>query len=420
MKPPRPRSAALIILLCLWAWFFPLLVADGAEAEQSPIKLIENGGFVVTSSGSISSQHNLHSPLIPASIIKIATALTALELLGATHQYKTEFYLRQNTTLVIKGYGDPFLSSEYISDISRALKRLDIKRIDKIVIDGSSFFTPAAADGSEGTDNPYDVSNGAIAVNFNSIAVQVKKDQSVSSGEPQTPLLELTRIIGGHLGPGLHRVNVSAYDTGTQIDNSLRYTAELFAEFLTRQGVRVSNTIEAGRVDDSCTLIYTFTSPKNLVALVRDCLEYSNNFIANQLFLSSGATLFGYPATWEKGRKAMLQVLEKHFGINCDAVKIREGSGLSRQTRITPFFMLSVLRAFSPYRHLLPANDSMSIKSGTLTGVYSYAGYFNSTTAADPFVIMLNQSENNRKLILKSLHKQYQAGLEKSIAPVEP
>ncbi len=407
MSPIKAGSCAVIFCLCLWTWLFPFRSAHGAEYEQSIGALVDNGGLLFTSGGSIAGRLNSTQSYIPASIIKIATALAALEILGPNYRYKTEFYIRGQTTLYIKGYGDPFLSSEYIADIARILKGRGISRIDKIVIDDSWFSVPTAADGTESTDNPYDVPNGALAVNFNSLSIQVNNDRSVSSGEPQTPLLPLTRIIGGQLEPGRHRVNVGGFASRSIIDNSHRYTAELFAAFLLRAGIDIGAVFESGQVDTSCILIHTFISPRNITDLVRDCLQFSNNFIANQLYLSCGTVLFGPPATWEKGRLALHQVLTERFSIDNRQFQIREGSGISRQTRVTPLFMLAVLEAFKPYRYLLPEKDAMLIKSGTLTGVYCYAGYFITGRSSDPFVIMLNQRHNTRQKVLNSLHTAY-------------
>lgn len=407
MSPTKAGSCAVLFCLCLWTWLFPFRFAHAAENEQSIGALIENGGFIFTSGGSIAGRLNSTYSFIPASIIKIATALAALEILGPDYRYKTEFYLRDQTTLYIKGYGDPFLTSEYIADLARTLKDRGISRIDKIVIDSSWFSVPTAADGTEKTDNPYDAPNGALAVNFNSLAIQVNNDRSVSSGEPQTPLLELTRIIGGQLEPGRHRVNVSGFGSRSTIDNSQRYAAELFAAFLHRAGVEITTAFESGQVDTGCTLIHTFSSPRNLSELVRDCLQFSNNFIANQLYLSCGIALFGHPATWEKGRRALHQVLTERFSMDNRQFEIHEGSGISRQTRVTPLFMLAVLEAFRPFRYLLPEKDDMLIKSGTLTGVYCYAGYFITGRSSDPFVIMLNQYQNTRQKVLNALNSAY-------------
>ena len=407
MNPIKAGSCTLIFCLCLWTWLVPSRSAHGAENVHSIDALVENGGFLFTSGGSIAGRLNSTDSFIPASIIKIATALAALEVLGPNYRYKTEFYLRDETALYIKGYGDPFLTSEYIADIARTLKDQGISRIDKIVVDGSWFSVPATAEGTGRSDNPYDVPNGALAVNFNTLSIQVNRDRSVSSGEPQTPVLPLTRMIGGQLEPGRHRVNVSSFASRSTIDSSQRYAAELFAAFLRRAGVTVGTAFESGQIDTSCILVHTFISPRNMTELVRDCLHYSNNFIANQLYLSCGNALFDHPATWDKARRALHQVLTERFFLDDREFDIHEGSGLSRQTRVTPLFMLALLEAFTPYRHLLPEQDGILLKSGTLTGVYCYAGYFITGRSSDPFVIMLNQRQNTRQSILEALHSAY-------------
>ena len=410
MRQLKAGSCTLIFCLFLWTWLFSFKIAYGAENEQSVNALVENGGFLFTSGGSIAGRLNSTHFFIPASIIKIATALAALEILGPDYRYQTEFYLRDQATLYIKGHGDPFLTSEYIADIARTLKDKGLSRIDKLVLDGSWFSGPTAADGTAATDNPYDVPNGALAVNFNTLSIRVDSDRSVSSAEPQTPMLPLTRIIGEQLEPGRHRVNVSSFASRANSDNSQRYAAELFAAFLRRAGVAVGTAFESGQIDTGCILIYTFISPRTITDLVRDCLHYSNNFIANQLYLSCGTALFDHPATWDKGRRALHQVLTERFFLDDREFDIYEGSGVSRQTRVTPRFMLALLEAFRPYRYLLPEKDGMLLKSGTMTGVYCYAGYFISGRSSDPFVIMLNQRQNTRQRILTAVHGAYQQG----------
>ncbi len=397
----------MFFCLCSWIWLFPFLAAGDVQHEPAVARFIETGGFISSADGSIAAQLNSDTPYIPASIIKIATALVALEVLGPSFRYKTEFYIRDKTTLYIRGSGDPFLVSEFVAAIARELKDKGIERIDRIVIDDSRFNLPTAADGSTGTDNPYDAPNSALAVNFNSLAIQVNADTGVATGEFQTPLLPLSQAIGRQLPPGQHRVNVSSFASGTTADINHRYVAELFAAFLRKEGLDVGTALQSGTVDTDCVLIYTFINPKSVREIVEDCLKFSNNFIANQLFLSCGAARFGYPATWEKGRQALRQVLTEQFLVEGHGFDIHEGSGLSRRTRVTPRFMMAVLEAFKPYRHLLPGKETMLIKSGTLTDVYCYAGYFNSRHASDPFVIMLNQPQNTRQIVLEALHHHY-------------
>ena len=73
--------------------------------------------------------------------------------------------------------------------------------------------------------------------------------------------------------------------------------------------------------------------------------------------------------------------------------------------------MIAVLELFKPYSSLLSETQNTLLKSGTMTGVYGYAGYFESTGRLDPFVILLNQKSNNRERLLKlaSTHYRQQA-----------
>ena len=397
---PLERAGSSILFLYTLIWLSGPLFCQSQE-------IINNGGYLVSSNHTFIRQHNIHTHFVPASIIKLATALAALETLGASFRYQTKFYLDEQNALYIQGFGDPFLTSEHIAEIAHALQRKGIKEIKKIIIDGSSFALTRPVDGSEGSHNPYDVPNGAIAVNFNTLAIQKNRDLSVSSGEPQTPLIALTTEIGSYLEPGHRRVNVNAFPSSGTLDNSSRYVGELFAAFLNKKGVDTVTSITTGMVSDRCKLVYIFTNPRELQDILRECLKYSNNFIANQVFLSSGALLYGYPATWLKAQRALRDTLVDILGTTAQNVTIVEGAGLSRNSSVTPLFIYRVLLALKPYRLLLPDQSGIRIKSGTLTDVYCYAGYFDPLGTADPFVIMLNQTENTRDKVLDLLKKSY-------------
>ena len=86
-------------------------------------------------------------------------------------------------------------------------------------------------------------------------------------------------------------------------------------------------------------------------------LRYSNNFIANQLFLTLGAQTSGYPATIEAARAALQQQLAElygdSFGSDPQSLLMLEGSGLSRTQRISAAGMMRILEVFKPYFDLL-------------------------------------------------------------------
>ena len=396
MRCSRPIASSLILML--WAFFCAALSTKGAAATLDSI--VDHGGYVITRTGKTIARSNQDTPFIPASTIKIATALTALELLGPSHRIHTEFYIRNGNVLCIKGFGDPYLISERVEEIAVNLKEKGLTEVESIVLDDSFFKLQGAADGSENSANPYDAENQALSVNFNSV-VLIKYDTGlIGSPEPQTPVLEITRDIGTLIEPGLHRVNVSSYSDRNATITSHRYTAELFAEQLRRQGIHVGSHFRPGRIQAGDTLLYTYRSRKTVAEMISGCLKYSNNFIANQLFLYCGVKRFGPPATWEKGRQAMAEILQA-AGVHSRHFRAVEGSGLSRNNFITPAAMIILLERFKPYSNLLSKTRNTLLKSGTMTGVYGYAGYFESTGNLDPFVILLNQKENNRDQLLE-------------------
>ena len=398
-----------IIIIWVWALFFSVSFLYAAEPPQPLEDLVRNGGFISTSSGRILEAHRKDERFIPASTMKIVTSLAALKVLGPSYRFKTEFFLESGYHLVIRGHGDPFLTSEYISKIGRQLREKGINRIDRITIDDSLFaLENPVPDGSSETSNPYDAQNGALMVNFNSLPVVCNEGSSVSS-EPQTPFLPLMQEVCNSLPEGSHRVNVSAFSKTGHSDYSLRYSCELFTAIFREQGIETAPLCNKGSYGGQGVPLYTYFGEKSTADLVAACLEYSNNYLANQLFLSCGAEVFGYPATWSKGQRLVEKVLSKDLGIDITGMTLYEGSGLSLKNRISPSFMVSVLEAFKPYSSLLPLQDRILIKSGTMTGIYCYAGYFLSGIRLDPFVILLNQPYNTRKDILKELYRKYLA-----------
>ena len=140
-------------------------------------------------------------------------------------------------------------------------------------------------------------------------------------------------------------------------------------------------------------------------------LRYSNNFIANQLFLTLGAQISGYPATIEAARASLQQQLAElygdSFGRDPQSLLMLEGSGLSRTQRSTAAGMMRILEVFKPYADLLQEVGGVLRKSGTLTGVYNFAGYIRGPDGLYPFVIITNQTINNRAEILQLLQRQF-------------
>jgi D-alanyl-D-alanine carboxypeptidase/D-alanyl-D-alanine-endopeptidase (penicillin-binding protein 4) len=68
--------------------------------------------------------------------------------------------------------------------------------------------------------------------------------------------------------------------------------------------------------------------------------------------------------------------------------------------------MLELLRVFRPQRDLLRKEQDVLVKTGTLTGVYTLAGFL---PGGEAFVILLNQPVNNRAAVLARIKRQWTA-----------
>ncbi|MCK4837346.1 MAG: D-alanyl-D-alanine carboxypeptidase [Desulfobulbaceae bacterium] len=402
----KGRIGLLILTIAILA--NPLQAMSGQDKQPKAIhpqdlgELISNGAYGVTRNSKLLDSVNLDVPLMPASIVKLLTGLTAFDQLGANYRFKTEFFMDGEDHLYIKGYGDPFLVSEEIAAIMLALSKAGIRIINDIYIDQSSYQLESIGDGVGNSLNPYDVASSALAVNFNTINVVVSQDKSVQSGEPQTPLLPIMTRLGRDLPAGEHRINISRDPA-----DSLLLAGQLFRSFQRQAGINGEGLLARRKAPPGKAVLVHYSS-KKLPELITALMLYSNNFIANQIFLQIGAQNFGYPATWQKGQQAMLDFIRKDPGLSSAAINLVEGSGLSRKNRLTGQAMLRILELFKPHAQLLPEKNNILLKSGTLTGVYSYAGYFTANGNLDGFTIILNQDKNNRDEIMSILRKIYE------------
>ena len=68
--------------------------------------------------------------------------------------------------------------------------------------------------------------------------------------------------------------------------------------------------------------------------------------------------------------------------------------------------MMQILEQFKPYADLLTETNGILRKSGTLTGVYNFAGYIPGPEGLYPFVILTNQGSNSRDEILQILRSR--------------
>lgn len=340
---------------------------------------------VVDPNGQVVAEKSSGKPLVPASICKVITAYYAIQRLGLAYRFYTDFYLDTASRLWVKGWGDPWLDSEQLELAVQHLRKAGVLRVSGISVDTSAFGEDLADWQDEHTDNPYDALPSALAVNFNSVALQRKKGR-LSSSDPHTPLTPTAiRVSQRYPGNFTGRVNLGRDPHLAEV-----YTAEVLGQFLTRYGIGHPGVIQRGVLPAGVRLVYRHTNTRNLQEILQAMLKYSNNFIANQLFLRVGAETYGYPATMFKARQAMFQSIRQDLDWN--NFWIEDGAGLSRKTRVNAVQMAQLLARFSPYKGLLPPKEGryMYAKTGTMTGVSSLAGYVHKDDGWYRFALLIN------------------------------
>ncbi|MFC1856384.1 D-alanyl-D-alanine carboxypeptidase, partial [Thermodesulfobacteriota bacterium] len=218
--------------------------------------------------------------LAPASILKIVTASAAYHYLKDDFRFLTEFYLDDANNLYIKGYGDPLLISEELDLISTFFKENGIVKINSIFLDNSYFAKDIKIDGVENSLNPYDATNGALCVNFNTVMIKITSSSKVISAEEQTPMTDYARDLvkkSGFKSKNKKERLILSHEK----DETLYYTGHLFKKFLTMEGIKVSGTIKKKMLPKSgVKLIKKHFSSKSLNDVVSSMMKYSNNFTA--------------------------------------------------------------------------------------------------------------------------------------------
>jgi D-alanyl-D-alanine carboxypeptidase/D-alanyl-D-alanine-endopeptidase (penicillin-binding protein 4) len=356
--------------------------------------------LVTDSQGQILLAKNADKKLIPASILKIFTSLVALHYLGNDYRFPTEFYLDERSNLKIKGYGDPLLVSEVINKISQVLSVLlkNTQPINDLVLDDSYFSQPLTIPGISSSSQPYDAPNGALCVNFNTVNFK-HTSQGYVSAEPQTPLLPLVirKIKALKLNKG--RIVFSHNNNEIAI-----YAGKLFQYFLEKQGIRFTGEVKLARINAKTDrLIFRYDSQSSLQQIVEKLLEHSNNFTTNQLLIATGAEIIGSPGTLVKGVTIARDYAKNMLDI--EDMSIVEGSGISRDNKVSAAQMDQVLQEFLPYHNLMRREGREYFKTGTLHGISNRAGYIKSADGGlYRYVIMLNSPDKSTdSLILRLL-----------------
>lgn len=275
---------------------------------------------------------NLRLPLIPASNEKLAVTYAALLALGPSYRFETEVLgegLLDGAVwqgdVVLKGYGDPTLSSFALLQLASQLRDQGIERIAGRVVGDESFFDARrTAPGWK----PYFFLNESPPIS--ALTVDRARFQGHITREPALA------------------------------------AAITFRKALRQNGISVAGRAITGRADDLAQPLASSSSVP-LAQILRFMDHESDNFTAELLIKHLGAVLAQQGTTYA-GALVVRRLLADQQ-IPLAGVRIVDGSGLSRLNRLTATAVVSMLRAGwldSELRDILVSALPVAGRNGTL------------------------------------------------------
>ncbi len=313
----------------------------------------------------------------PASLMKLFTTYAALDILGAAWTWSTPVWVEGsiqngvlNGNLVIKGQGDPKLVMERLWLLLRRVQQLGVREIrGDIVLDRSAFSVPAQnpADFDGEPLRPYNVSPDALLLNYKSVVLTFTPDPQrnlamVSMDPPLTQLQSDSSVPLSSAPCGDWRGALKADFTQAQLlrlsgsypascgeriwpmaaTDPSAYNQRALQGMWQSLGGQLSGKVRDGAAPGTPPT-FEMTSP-GLAEVIRDINKYSNNVMAQQLFLTLGLTQRGL-GTSENARAVVRQWASDRLGETDREWVIDNGSGLSRESRVSAHMLARLLQS---------------------------------------------------------------------------
>jgi serine-type D-Ala-D-Ala carboxypeptidase/endopeptidase (penicillin-binding protein 4) len=395
--PPPPTRDALIERV-------EALIAAAVDAAPDA----EFGVLVTDEYGREVGAHDPDVPMLPASTLKVVTAAAVLSTVGPRLQLST----RVETTaaidaegtldgdVVLVGSGDPTLvTDEYarwvyparprtrLSELADALVERGITRITGGVLGTSDGFVgPQVADGwHDGYFSDLDARNVAgLTVDGGLVTTIRWPDLDARALERAARRAEEDGDDPEDLDPP-DPVHISLVGTTQEIEERLAdldpplarvelapdpvaHAAREFARLLEERDVEVVG--ESGAVDEDAppTVVGRLASVQSppMEEVLRFAVQRSDNHLTDHLFQLIGRLRTG-EGSWERGERALRQVLDR-FGVDHEQARFADGSGLSRDDRVTARLLVDLDRAMTDSRFGPTWGTLMAVtgESGTL------------------------------------------------------
>ena len=269
------------------------------------VERMESRGLQVTAglwdlpTGKLLEGHQMDLALIPASTTKVVTTYALLKTWKPSLELSTEVWgdLQGGAVrgdLVFRGSGDPFLTSERIWMLVQELKAKGVQRVTgRVRLDQGAFDGQMYGNGWGNT-----------------------------SSDTTPPILPLS-------------VNFSRDEGGRIVRNPEKLAVDVLTRTLRDAGIAVEGGAASG---GEARKLAVLVSPP-LRQLIQDINKFSNNFMIEMLVKRFG------DGTWPKGIARIQDFYKTTLDLGPDKIAITDGSGLSKENRLSARTLAIVLRA---------------------------------------------------------------------------
>lgn len=328
---------------------------------------------VDVSTGTVLASLNEHTAFNPASNAKLVTSVAALRTLGPQHRFLTGLYGKQSGDtvgeLVLRGQGDPSLRMGDLAEMVREMAAAGVRKVRSIGVDQSYFddrYAPPAFEQQPDEWAAFRAPAAAVSLNGNTVLFTVRPSELGKSALLSVEPPGLVDIAGAvrttakndpekitlSLEPRADRLAATFGGTVPEKSRPVRFARRvedprLLAGYALRAalkdaGIEVTGGVHIANSREKKLLAAHRSEP--LSELLTALGKESDNFYAEMIFKTLGASKKSEPATWEAGAEAATRVL-REIGAFEPGVVVKNGSGLFDANRATPWSLATLLRA---------------------------------------------------------------------------
>lgn len=426
---------------------------DKLQSDPQMKHAILGLSIVKSETGEKVFETNAQTGLAPASCQKTITSAAAMELLGPSYRYQTVLgydgaisngNLKGNIVLI--GSGDPSLGSwrydstkndKQLKQLVGLLKQNNINKVDGGLIGYNGKWEQDIIPGGwiwDDMGNYYGAGNAALNWHENQYDLVLKSGTtigdkvSIVETKPRLYQIKLeSQVLSAAKGTG---DNANIYLPPNASNGFVRGTIPVDEKAFVISGSFPNPPLQLlallkTKLDSAGLKLpqgFAVSDNKEIPDYQKLGVLYSPSLDSlNYWFMKKSINLYGealvktiaYEQTGFGSTDKGLELVKKFWqeqGIEKSALRMLDGSGLSPQNRVTANALVKVLQYaksrpwFSYYYDALPLYNQMKLKSGTIGGAKSFAGYHTAKDGTAYTVAMIiNNYDGSAAEIVKKM-----------------